>query len=129
MSGSVKNLLDSTVRSGRIRLGWPETRSGATPLRPFRSGTDAGAAGRFFHLDQSDLDFVATGRRDHNRLGMAVQPEVSLWDVAAVQVIMEEAGGRFTDLDGAARPNGKCGVVQRPPPRRGLAALEPGLTS
>lgn len=29
--------------------------------------------GRFFHLDQTDLDFVATRRRDHNRLGMAVQ--------------------------------------------------------
>ena len=29
--------------------------------------------GRFFHLDQPDLDFVATRRRDHNRLGMAVQ--------------------------------------------------------
>lgn len=29
--------------------------------------------GRFFHLDQTDLDFLATRRRDHNRLGMAVQ--------------------------------------------------------
>jgi histidinol-phosphatase len=31
---------------------------------------------------------------------------VSLWDLAAVQVIIEEAGGRFTDLGGAARPDG-----------------------
>jgi TnpA family transposase len=29
--------------------------------------------GRFFHLDQTDLEFVASRRRDHNRLGLAVQ--------------------------------------------------------
>jgi histidinol-phosphatase len=37
---------------------------------------------------------------------IAVEPEVSVWDVAAIQVIVEEAGGRFTDLGGAARPDG-----------------------
>ena len=31
------------------------------------------------------------------------EPEVSLWDVAPLQVIVEEAGGRFTDLAGKAR--------------------------
>ncbi|HZD00795.1 MAG TPA: histidinol-phosphatase [Actinomycetes bacterium] len=36
---------------------------------------------------------------------VAAEPEVALWDVAAVQVIVEEAGGRFTSLDGAARPD------------------------
>lgn len=35
---------------------------------------------------------------------------VSLWDMAAVQVIVEEAGGRFSDLSGAARPDGRGGV-------------------
>ena len=41
---------------------------------------------------------------------VAAEPEVSLWDVAAVQVIVEEAGGRFTDLGGAARPDGGSAV-------------------
>ena len=41
---------------------------------------------------------------------VAVEPEVSVWDVAAVQVIVEEAGGRFTDLSGAARPDGGSAV-------------------
>ena len=41
---------------------------------------------------------------------IAVEPEVSVWDVAAVQVIVEEAGGRFTDLAGAARPDGGSAV-------------------
>lgn len=31
---------------------------------------------------------------------LCVEPVVALWDVAAVQVIVEEAGGRFTDLRG-----------------------------
>jgi histidinol-phosphatase len=33
------------------------------------------------------------------------EPEVSLWDLAPLQVIVEEAGGRFTSLDGQARPD------------------------
>jgi len=36
-------------------------------------------------------------------IDLAAEPVVSAWDVAAVQVIVEEAGGRFTDLDGVAR--------------------------
>jgi histidinol-phosphatase len=31
---------------------------------------------------------------------LACEPEVSLWDLAAPQLIVEEAGGRFTDLAG-----------------------------
>ncbi|HUR22303.1 MAG TPA: histidinol-phosphatase [Acidimicrobiales bacterium] len=41
---------------------------------------------------------------------IAVEPEVSVWDVAAIQVIIEEAGGRFTDLAGVARPDGGSAV-------------------
>ena len=41
---------------------------------------------------------------------IAAEPEVSLWDLAALQVIVEEAGGRFTDLDGNATPEGGSAV-------------------
>ena len=34
------------------------------------------------------------------------EPEVSLWDLAALQVVVEEAGGRFTDLSGVCGPDG-----------------------
>jgi histidinol-phosphatase len=34
------------------------------------------------------------------------EPEVSLWDLAALQPIVEEAGGRFTDLSGVRGPDG-----------------------
>jgi histidinol-phosphatase len=37
---------------------------------------------------------------------VACEPEVSLWDLAALQVIVEEAGGRFTDLNGRRGPDG-----------------------
>ncbi len=34
------------------------------------------------------------------------EPEVSLWDVAALQPIVEQAGGRLSDLSGADRADG-----------------------
>lgn len=34
------------------------------------------------------------------------EPEVSLWDLAALQPVVEEAGGTFTDLAGTATPDG-----------------------
>jgi histidinol-phosphatase len=37
---------------------------------------------------------------------ISAEPEASLWDLAALQVIVQEAGGRFTDLSGAATPEG-----------------------
>jgi histidinol-phosphatase len=42
---------------------------------------------------------------------VAAEPAVSLWDLAAVQIIVEEAGGRFTDLTGVARPDGGSAVA------------------
>ena len=36
----------------------------------------------------------------------ACEAAVALWDVAAIQVIVEEAGGRFTDLRGRRTPAG-----------------------
>lgn len=41
---------------------------------------------------------------------IAIEPEVAHWDMAAVQVIVEEAGGRFTNLDGEGRADGGSGV-------------------
>ena len=49
---------------------------------------------------------VAEGAAD-----VALEPEVSLWDLAALQVIVEEAGGRFTDLAGRARADGGSAVT------------------
>jgi histidinol-phosphatase len=48
---------------------------------------------------------VAEGAAD-----LAVEPDVQLWDLAALQVIVEEAGGRFTDLGGTPTPAGGSAV-------------------
>ena len=45
--------------------------------------------------------FVAEGAVD-----IAAEPEVSVWDLAPLDVLVREAGGRFTSLDGAAGPHG-----------------------
>jgi histidinol-phosphatase len=37
---------------------------------------------------------------------VSAEPEVLLWDLAALQVIVEEAGGTFTDLAGKPTPDG-----------------------
>jgi histidinol-phosphatase len=37
---------------------------------------------------------------------ISAEPDVSLWDLAALQVIVQEAGGRFTSLAGIATPDG-----------------------
>ncbi|MBV9486293.1 MAG: histidinol-phosphatase [Frankiaceae bacterium] len=37
---------------------------------------------------------------------VSCEPELSLWDLAALQVIVKEAGGRFSDLSGVDRADG-----------------------
>ena len=48
---------------------------------------------------------VATGRAE-----VMIDPVANVWDLAAVQPIVEEAGGRFTDLDGQETCRGGSGV-------------------
>lgn len=43
-------------------------------------------------------------------LDLAVEPEAGAWDLAALQVLVEQAGGRFTDLGGTARHDGGSGL-------------------
>jgi histidinol-phosphatase len=42
---------------------------------------------------------------------IALDPSVNLWDLAAVSVIVEEAGGRFTDLRGEPTVDGGSGLA------------------
>ncbi|GED98897.1 histidinol-phosphatase [Gordonia crocea] len=42
---------------------------------------------------------------------IAAEPEVSLWDLAAVDVLVREAGGVFTNLEGEAGPRGGSAVA------------------
>jgi histidinol-phosphatase len=46
---------------------------------------------------------------------IATDPEATLWDLAAVSIVVEEAGGRFTSLDGAAGPGAGSGLATNGP--------------
>src|SRR4030095_12898363 len=57
---------------------------------------------------------------------LAVEPEGELWDLAAPQVIVQEAGGRFTDLGGTPTPpRGSPGSTNGPLHDRVLATMRP----
>ncbi|MCV7315707.1 histidinol-phosphatase [Mycolicibacillus parakoreensis] len=42
---------------------------------------------------------------------IAAEPEVSLWDLAALDILVREAGGMFTDLAGEPGPHGGSAVA------------------
>jgi len=42
---------------------------------------------------------------------IAAEPEVKLWDLAPLDILVREAGGAFTSLDGAAGPHGGSAVA------------------
>ena len=61
---------------------------------------------------------------------LACEPELALHDMAACAVIVTEAGGAFTDLDGRPGPARRRRVRhQRPAARRLLAARQLGSPS
>ena len=76
--------------------GWAQ----AKRLAPFLGLVQATGRTRGFG-DFWQHVLVAQGSVD-----VAIEPEVSLWDLAALLVIVEEAGGRFTDLRGVRTPAG-----------------------
>ena len=73
---------------------------------------EKGRLGGFLSLSQSVWrtrafgDFWSHMLVAEGAVDVSAEPEVSLWDLAALQVIVQEAGGRFTDLSGVATPEG-----------------------
>jgi histidinol-phosphatase len=55
-------------------------------------------------------DFWAHALVAEGALDVAVEPEVALWDFAAVQLLVEESGGRFSDLEGAPPGDGSSAL-------------------
>src|SRR5208283_3245902 len=50
-------------------------------------------------------DFLSYCLVAEGAVDIATEPEVSVWDLAALDILVGEAGGRFTGLDGAAGPH------------------------
>jgi histidinol-phosphatase len=72
---------------------------------------EAGRLDGFLSLSQSVWrtrgygDFWSHMLVAEGAVDIAAEPDVSIWDLAALQVIVEEAGGRFTSLSGVAAPD------------------------
>lgn len=56
-------------------------------------------------------DFLSYCLVAEGAVDIAAEPEVSLWDLAALDILVREAGGQFTGLDGAAGPHGGDAVA------------------
>jgi len=51
-------------------------------------------------------DFLSYCLLAEGAVDIAAEPEVSLWDLAALDIVVREAGGAFTDLSGRTGPHG-----------------------
>src|SRR6201995_5036312 len=51
-------------------------------------------------------DFLSYCLVAEGAVDIAAEPEVSVWDLAALDILVREAGGTFTGLDGTAGPPG-----------------------
>jgi histidinol-phosphatase len=56
-------------------------------------------------------DFLSYCLVAEGAVDIAVEPEVSVWDLAALDILVREAGGRFTSLDGVGGPHGGSAVA------------------
>lgn len=78
---------------------------------------DAGRREAF--LDLTDVVWRVRGYGDffsyclvaEGAVDVAAEPEVSLWDLAPLDVLVREAGGTFTALDGTPGPHGGSAVA------------------
>ena len=109
---------EGAFRNG-ARLAVSSVKSVGEAFVGYDSVTDFDAAGRgaeFLALlracDRSRGfgDFWAHMLVAEGALDAAIEPKVALWDMAPVQVIVEEAGGRFTTVGGSATADGGSGV-------------------
>jgi histidinol-phosphatase len=60
-------------------------------------------------------DFLSYCLVAEGAVDIATEPEVSVWDLAPLDVLVREAGGTFTSLDGRAGPHGGSAVATNGP--------------
>jgi histidinol-phosphatase len=56
-------------------------------------------------------DFFSYCLLAEGAVDIATEPEVKLWDLAALDVVVREAGGEFTNVDGRPGPHGGSAVA------------------
>jgi histidinol-phosphatase len=79
--------------------------------------TEAGLRNQFLTLTDTVWrlrgygDFFSYCLLAEGAVDIACEPEVKLWDLAALDVLVREAGGAFTSLDGRPGPHGGSAVA------------------
>ena len=97
-------------RAGRTRVGW----GGFLDLT------------RAVWRDRAFGDFWSHCMVAEGAVDISAEPEVSLWDIAPLKVLVEEAGGTFTDLAGDPSPSrGSIVCTNGPLHAQVLEMLEP----
>lgn len=96
----VRRLADASFCYSSL-YGWEQTGRLEAMLGIMRTAWRSRAYGDFY-----GYMLVAEGAVD-----AMVEPELSLWDLAALVPIVTEAGGEFTDLDGRPGPGGGSAVA------------------
>ena len=103
---------------GPIRVSQVADLSNASLSYASLSGWEAAGRGeaflalaRRFWRTRAYGDFWSHVLVAEGAVDVAAEPEVTLWDLAALQVIVEEAGGRFTDLGGTPTAAGGSAVT------------------
>ena len=80
-----------------------------------------------FHTDQSTDALLALGTRTHSQRGLTdfdgyrrllqgridavIDPAITIWDVAPAAVLVREAGGTFTDMNGVETLRGRGAIA------------------
>jgi histidinol-phosphatase len=79
--------------------------------------TELGLRDRFIDLTDTVWrvraygDFLSYCLLAEGAVDIAAEPEVSLWDLAPLDILVREAGGAFTDLAGTPGPHGGSAVA------------------
>ncbi|PXW30942.1 histidinol-phosphatase [Nocardia sp. 348MFTsu5.1] len=96
----------------RIRVSQvPDLASASLAFSSLSGWRDRGIRDQF--VDLTDTVWRVRGYGDfynyclvaEGAVDIAAEPEVSLWDLAALDILVREAGGAFTGLDGIAGPH------------------------
>jgi len=94
---AVKEIADSSISYSDLE-GWGDNRAKFVELQKHIWRT-RGLGDFWSHM------LVAEGAVD-----LAVEPKLALWDMAALDIIVREAGGTFTNIDGAPGPHGGSAI-------------------
>lgn len=97
--------------------GVPDLGSASLSFSSLSGWADRGIRDRFLGLTDAVWrvrgygDFFSYCLVAEGAVDIAAEPEVKLWDLAPLDILVREAGGRFTALDGAPGPHGGSAVA------------------